>query len=135
MIEMEGKIINQPIAILIDSGANHYYIDPKIVNRLCLEKNNLQKSSLVQLATGTKRRTHDMVRGCSISLNGVNTSANLNIIPLGFYDILIGMDWFDKHHHVLDFHIKKFTFLDEEDKQSIVKGVTKPISIREISTL
>jgi hypothetical protein len=36
-------------------------------------------------------------RGCSISLNGVNTSVDLNIISLGYYDILIGMDWLEKH--------------------------------------
>jgi hypothetical protein len=76
-----------------------------------------------------------MVRGCSISLNGVNTNADLNIIPLGSYDILIGMDWLDKHHDVLDCHRKTFTCLDGDGKQSIVKGVPRPISIREISSL
>jgi predicted aspartyl protease len=95
MIEVEGKIINQPVAILIDSGASHCYIDPKIVDRLHLEKSKLGKASLVQLATGTKRRIHDMVRSCSISLNGMNTSTDLNIIPLGSYDVLIGMDWLE----------------------------------------
>jgi predicted aspartyl protease len=54
MIEVEGKIINHPVSILIDSGASHCYIDPKIVDRLHLEKSKLEKSSLVQLATGTK---------------------------------------------------------------------------------
>jgi hypothetical protein len=86
------------------------------VDRLHLEKSKLGKSSLVQLATRTKRRIHDMVRSCSISLNGVNTSVYLNIIPLGTYDILIGMDWLDKHHVVLDCHSKTFTFLDGDEK-------------------
>jgi predicted aspartyl protease len=116
MIKVEGKIINQHVAILIDSGASHFYIDPKIVDRLHLEKCKLVKASLVQLATGTKRRIHDMVRSCSISLNGVNTSIDLNMIPLGSYDILIGMDWLDKHHVVLDCHNKTFTCLDGNGK-------------------
>jgi hypothetical protein len=111
MIEVEGKIINHPVAILIDSEEIHCYIDPKIVDRLHLQKSKLVKASLVQLATGTKRRIHDMVRSCSISLNGVNTSIDLNIIPLGYYDILTGMDWLDKHHVVLDCHNKTFTCL------------------------
>jgi hypothetical protein len=135
MIEVEGKIINQPIAILIDSGASHCYIDPKIVDRFNLEKSKLGKESLVQLATGTKRRIHDMVNSCSIILIGMNTSMDLNIIPLGSYDILIGMDWLDKHHAILDCHNKPFTCLDGNGKQSNVKGVPRPISIREISTL
>jgi hypothetical protein len=105
------------------------------VDRLHLEKSKLGKASLVQLATGTKRRIHDMVKSCSISLNGVNTSIDLNIIPLGSYDILIGMDWLEKHHDALDCHNKTFTCLDGNGKQSIVKGVPRCISIREISTL
>jgi predicted aspartyl protease len=135
MIEVEGKIINHPVAILIDSGESHCYIDPKIVDRLHLEKSKLEKSSLVQLATGTKRRINETVRGCPINLNGVNTNVDMNIIPLGSYDILIGMDWLDKHHVVLDCHNKTFTCLDEEGKQSTVKGIPRPISIREISAL
>jgi hypothetical protein len=47
MIEVEGKIINQPIDILIDSREIHCYIDSKIVDRLHLEKSKLGKASLV----------------------------------------------------------------------------------------
>jgi hypothetical protein len=135
MIEVEGKIINQHVSILIDSKESHCYIDPEIVDRLHLEKSKLGKRSLVQLATGTKRRIHDMVRSCSMSLNDMNNSIDLNIIPLGSYDILVGMDWLDTHHAVLDCHNKTFTFLDGNGKQSTVKGVPRPISIREISSL
>jgi hypothetical protein len=135
MIEVEGKIINQSAAILIDSGESHCYIYPKIVDRLHLDKSKLGKESLVQLATGTKRRIHDMVRSCFISLNGMNNSIDLNIIPLGSYDIMIGMDWLDKHHSVLDCHNKTFTCLDGNGKQSTVKEVPRPISIREILSL
>jgi predicted aspartyl protease len=116
MIEVEGKILNNVVAILIDSGASHCYIDINIVDRLHLEKSELGKASLVQLATGTKRRIHDMVISCSISINGVNTSTDLNIIPLGSYDILIGMDWLDKHHAFLDCHNKTFTCLNGNGK-------------------
>jgi hypothetical protein len=47
MIEVEGKIINQHVSILIDSRKIHCYIDPKIVDRLHVEKSKLVKASLV----------------------------------------------------------------------------------------
>ena len=105
------------------------------MDRLHLEKSTLGKGILVQLATRTKIRIHDMVRSCSISLNGMNTSSDLNIIPLGSYDVLIGMDWLDKHHAVLDFHNKTFTCLDGNGKERTMKGVPRAISIRDISAL
>jgi hypothetical protein len=135
MIEVEGKIINQHISILIDLGASHCYIDPKIVDRLHLEKSKIGKVSLVQLANGTKRTIHDMFRSCSISLNGMNTRTDLNIIPLGSYDVMIGMDWLEKHHVVLYFHNKTFTCIDGNGKQRTMKGVPRSISIRDISSL
>jgi hypothetical protein len=135
MIEVEGKIINHPIAILIDSREICCYIDPKIVCRLHLEKSELGKSSLVQLAIGTKRRINKVLRSFPININGVNIVVDMNIIPLGYYDILIGMDWLGQHHSILDCHNKTFTCLDEERKQSILKGIPIPISITEISSL
>jgi hypothetical protein len=68
-------------------------------------------------------------------MNGINTMANLNILPLGSYDCLIGMDWLDPHHALLDFHNKTFTCLDEEGNQRRVQAIPRAITIREISTL
>jgi predicted aspartyl protease len=47
MIEVEGMINNQTIAILIDSGASHSYIYPKMVEILHLRRSKHEKSWLV----------------------------------------------------------------------------------------
>jgi hypothetical protein len=47
MIEVEGMINNQTVVILIDSGANHSYIDPKMVESLHLPRNKHGKYWLV----------------------------------------------------------------------------------------
>jgi hypothetical protein len=92
MIEVEGKINNQPIASLIDSGAIHSYIDPNMVERFKFPKINLGKPWLVQLAIEEKRKINEMVKACPMDMNGLSTKEYLNIIPLGSYDYLIGMD-------------------------------------------
>jgi hypothetical protein len=56
---------------------------------------------------------NEIVKDYPLDMNGISTIANLNITPLGSYDVLIGMDWLDVHHVVLYFHNKTFTFLDE----------------------
>jgi hypothetical protein len=47
MIEVEGMINNQTIAILIDSGASHSYIDPKMVEILHFPRSKHGKYWLV----------------------------------------------------------------------------------------
>jgi hypothetical protein len=135
MIEVEGKINDQPIAILIDSGASHSYLDPKMVEIFHFPRSKLGKSWLVQLATRAKRKINEMVKECPMDMNGMSTREYLNIIPLGSYDCLIGMDWLEKHHVVLDCYNKAFTCLDEEGNLRTVQGIPRVVTIREVSSL
>jgi hypothetical protein len=135
MIEVEGMINNQTIAILIDLGASHIYIDPKMVESLHFPRRKHGKSWLVQLATGAKRKVNEMVKSCLIDMNGLNTRADLNILPLGSYECLIGMEWLDQHYAILDCHNKTFTCLNEEGTLRKVQGIPRVVTIREISAL
>ena len=63
MIEIEGRINDQPIVVLIDLGASNSYISPNLVEKFKLDKRKHGKSWLVQLATRTKRRINEIVKG------------------------------------------------------------------------
>ena len=92
MVEIEGKILNTSISILIDPSSFQSYVSPKIVDECKLGKVKCDKPWLVQLANGTKREVLEIVKDCEVNLNGYPTKVNLNILPLGLYDILINMD-------------------------------------------
>jgi hypothetical protein len=62
-------------------------------------------------------------------MNGISTKVDVNIIPLGSYDFLIGMDWLEKHHDTLDSYNKTITCLDEEGKQGKVQGIPRAIDV------
>jgi hypothetical protein len=47
-------------------------------------------------------------------MNGLNTKVDLNNIPLVSYDFLIGMNWFEKHHDILDCYNKTIACLNGE---------------------
>jgi hypothetical protein len=73
MIEVEGRINNQTISILIYSRASHSYIDPKMVESFHLPRRKHGKYWLVQLSIGTKRKVNEMVKSCLMDMNGMNT--------------------------------------------------------------
>ena len=62
-------------------------------------------------------------------MNGLNTVVDLNIIPLGSYHVLIGMDWLESHCAILDCRGKTITCLNDEGQQAVVKGIPRPISL------
>jgi hypothetical protein len=135
MIEVEGMINNQTIVILIDLGAIHSYIDPKMVERLHFPRIKHGKAWLVQLATRDKRKINEMVKSCPMDMNGLSTREYLNIFPLGSYDCLIDMDWLDQHNAIIDCYNKAFTCWDEEGNLRMVQGILRAIPVREILSL
>ena len=135
MVEIEGKILNTSISILIDPGAYQSYVTPKTVDLCKLGKVKHDKSWPVQLATGTKQKVLEIVKECEVNLNGFLTKVNLNILPLGSYDILIGMDWLEQHHVTLDCLHKSILCTDSQWNQVKVQGIPKKVSLRQISAL
>ena len=95
----------------------------------------LHKNILVQLATGMNRKVTVVVEDCKCTMNGLQTKSNLDIIPMGSYDILLGMGWLESHHAILDCHNKVLTCLDEDGKNLQLKGIPRPITVREISAI
>jgi hypothetical protein len=68
-------------------------------------------------------------------MKGLSTKDEMNVLPLGYYECLIGMDWLDQHHAILDCHNKAFTSLDEEGNRKIVQGIPRAVAIRETSIM
>jgi hypothetical protein len=135
MIEVEHKIDNHPIEILIDYGANHSYINSNILEIFHLQRSKHKKPWLVQLATWTKRKINELVKDCPIDMNGLGTKVDVNIVPLGSYDYLIGMDWLEKHHDVLECYNKTIISLNEGGKQGKIQGIPRDVVVREILTM
>jgi hypothetical protein len=93
------------------------------------------KSWLVQLATGTKIKVIEVIPACQFIVNELPTRAILNMLPLGSYDMLIGMDWLVSHKTKLDCYNKTLECEDEEGGKITLQGIQKHVSVRQISTL
>ena len=81
------------------------------------------------------RKVSEIVENFPLYMDGLFTYANLNILPLGSYDILIGMDWLEAHKVKLDCYKKAFECMDEEENPRVVRGIPKVISARKVSTM
>ena len=47
-------------------------------------------------------------------MNNMNTQANLNVLPLGSYDVLIGTDWLETLDAVVNYLDKTLTCIDDQ---------------------
>ena len=77
MVEVEGKLNQTPISILIDLGSRLSYISPDLVEKCKLSVEKFAKSWLVQLATGAKRKVISLVKSCTIKMYQFETSIKI----------------------------------------------------------
>lgn len=102
-MEVQIIIYEHRVPIIIDPRSTLSYISPAKIEKCELRNEKQRKPWLVQLATGTKRKLTKFNEKCLVNLNGMNTQLNLNILPLGSYYVLIGMDWLESHKIILNF--------------------------------
>ena len=90
---------------------------------------------MVQLAIGTKRKEISYVEDCEMFMSQFKTQMKLNVLPIGSYDVLIGIDCLEKHKVVLNFFEKTFTCIDEKGETIIGRGIPIKVYVRHISSL
>ena len=88
------------------------------------------KSWLVQLTTWTNKIVLHWVRACSFEFNGIPTSMHPNVLPLGSYSMLLGMDLLFTHKTKVDCYEKDIECLDDDGEKKILQGRKKPTSVR-----
>jgi len=82
IVEVQGKILEKDVSILIDLRSTLSYIPPFVVERCNLVKEKQIKPWLVQLDIRTKRKMTQISINCTVNLNGMHMTLNLNILPL-----------------------------------------------------
>ena len=89
----------------------------------------------VQLATGAKRKVTQFIANCEVKIQDHVARINLNILPLGLYYMIIGMDWLENYKLILNCFDKTFTYVVDDQIVRKIGGISKLVSLRQISTM
>ena len=92
MPEISGTIADQTLSILIEPGATKSFIFGATLKMIKVKELKYDESSFVEMASGAKQKFGGKVTCCILNLGEFVTRANLYVMILGSYDIMIGMD-------------------------------------------
>jgi hypothetical protein len=87
---------------LIDPGATQSFISGVVLKRIKVKEVEHDEFSYVEMALGAKPKVGRKVTGCKLNLGDFVTRANLYVMILGSYDVMIGMDWLESHEAILN---------------------------------
>ena len=89
-----------------------------------------ENSWLVQVATSAKIKVTCFVKECAIVMDKFEIVVKINVLPLGSYDLLIGMDWLEEHKLILNCYDKTFTCINSDEQPVRVKGIPRKTILR-----
>ncbi|KAI3776397.1 hypothetical protein L1987_46178 [Smallanthus sonchifolius] len=89
---------NRYASILFDIGADKSFVSLDFEPLLAKTRSTLEKTFTVEVADGNTVTIDTIIHDCSLELNNHTFPINLIPMPLGSFDVIIGMDWLSKHH-------------------------------------
>ncbi|GAV66740.1 zf-CCHC domain-containing protein/RVP_2 domain-containing protein [Cephalotus follicularis] len=97
--------------VLMDSGASHSFISARFAS--CLDVTPYCMSYKLDVSTpiGTSMYTDSIYRSCEMSMGGIPLYADLIVLPICDFDVILGMDWLSAHRARMDCYIRLWIFV------------------------
>ncbi|GAV75548.1 RVP_2 domain-containing protein [Cephalotus follicularis] len=110
--------------VLMDSGASHSFISARFASCLDVTPDCMSYILDVSTPTGTSIYTDSICRSCEMSMADIPLYADLIVLPIRDFDVILGMDWLSAHRARMDCYNKTvdsflpdgMTFQFREDK-------------------
>lgn len=93
-LQLLGQIHDHPITILVDSGSSHSFLSTFFASVLPGVK-PMAKTVQVKVADGSSVPCSDEIPLAVWSVQGFTFHSNLKLLPLGGFDLILGMDWLE----------------------------------------
>jgi predicted aspartyl protease len=88
-----------PATVLFDSGASHSFITDQFVTKYNLSMSSMKNPLIVSSPRG-EMKTGSIYPQVKINIMGVDILANLVVLKSWGTDVILGMDWLQKHDGV-----------------------------------
>jgi len=110
-----------PTIVLFDADAMHSFINPATVKQIACAVEDMSMQLCVSTPIGYVYQTDQIVRNCSITIQNWKFFADLVILGLQGYDVILGMDWLTTYQATIDYKQKKLTLVTLEGENLIFK--------------
>ncbi|XP_038982120.1 uncharacterized protein LOC120110623 [Phoenix dactylifera] len=96
--------------VLFDSGATHSFISSSYVHKCDLHYSSLERKLCISTPAGGTMTVSQICISCPVLVEGRDLRANLIVMNLHDFDVILGMDWLAAYHATIDCFLKRVTF-------------------------
>ena len=129
------QVFESDAYVLIDPGATHSFISVKFIAQVNIEIQPIDCSMVVSLPTGDSRIADRVYMGCRVIIEGHEFMANLVLLDIQDFDVILGMDWLSRHRATMDCFRKEVKFCRPGEPEITFCGVRKILSSSMMSVM
>uniref|UniRef100_A0A8R7V8Z0 Uncharacterized protein n=1 Tax=Triticum urartu TaxID=4572 RepID=A0A8R7V8Z0_TRIUA len=95
-MRLHGWVQDREVLMLVDSGSSHSFISSTLAHQL-QGVQSARRPLSVRVANGGVLRSDQEIPKCEWRSQGVKFTTDLKVLPLGCYDVILGIDWLACH--------------------------------------
>ncbi|XP_070055260.1 uncharacterized protein [Nicotiana tomentosiformis] len=116
-----------------DKGSTYSCVSSMLAHFLDVPRESLGTPVYVSTPVGDSVVVDRVYRSCIVTLCGYKTRADILLLDMTNFEVILGMDWLSPYHAILDCHAKNVTLAMPELAKLEWKGSSVSISSRIIS--
>ena len=109
-------------------GATHSFILVPLTERHQIESQPIDGRMVVSVPNGDTMISERIVPGSRLVIQNKDFPANLMVLGIHDFDIVLGMDWLSKHRATLDCYKKEVRLVRPEEPGVIFRGIRREIA-------
>ncbi|XP_015081239.1 uncharacterized protein LOC107024791 [Solanum pennellii] len=102
-------VCHRQATVLFDPGSTYFYVSTYFAPSLDILCESLDLSIRVSTPVADSVVVDRVYRLCTITLMGYDTHADLKVLDMIDFDVILGMDWLSSYHAILNCHAKAIT--------------------------
>ena len=113
---------------LVDPGATHSFISVPFTERHQIESHPIDGHMVVSVPNGDTMISERIVLGSRLVIQNKDFPADLIVLGIHDFDIVLGIDWLSKHRATLDCYKKEVRLVRPEEPGVIFRGIRREIA-------
>ena len=114
--------------VLVDPGATHSFISAPFTKRHQIESQPIDGRMVVFVPNEETMISERIVPGSRLVIQNKDFPADLIVLDIHDFDIVLGMDWLSKHRATLDCYKKEVRLVHPEEPGVIFRGIRREIA-------
>ncbi|XP_069154406.1 uncharacterized protein [Solanum lycopersicum] len=102
-------VCHRPATVLFDPGSTYSYVSTYFAPSLDILCESLDLPIRVSTPVGDSVVVDRVYHLCTVTLMGYDTHADLKVLDMIDFDVILGMDWLSSYHTILNCHAKTIT--------------------------